>query len=237
MVILLASFHEFALFLKIVLWIAVPLILVSLAVTTILHYRQKKKNALLSVEHPELPPVPEVDSSIVAKLQKEVNHYKRRIRELQHALSFAKADPEQEVVEQPLVVDPVPEPIAEQATVPREAAWLQDLVAEQKAHLHFLQLQLESRIKAYHELEHQFREQGENLVKMTAAFEHASHLLDDSEANAAQLRIEKENREVTIRRLESSLQELQAQHAESLKLLSGGVMANASSMAHQLEIK
>ena len=138
MVILLASFHEFALFLKIVLWIAVPLILVSLAVTTILHYRQKKKNALISADHPEVPPVPEVDSSIVAKLQKEVNHYKRRIRELQHALTFAKSDPDQPVIVPPLPVPPITETIAEQPADPKDAAWLQDLVTEQKTHVQFL---------------------------------------------------------------------------------------------------
>ncbi len=219
MVILLASFHEFALFLKIVLWIAVPLVLVSLVVTTILHYRQKKKNALISDEHPEVPPVAEVDISLVAKLQKEVHHYKRRIRDLQQALTFAK-DPGEIAVAPPLAAI---EPLQEQPADVKDAAWLQDLVAEQKTHVQFLQQQLESRIKSYHELEHQFREQGESLEKMSAAFSHTRLLLDDSEALCSQLKIEKELQQTTIQRLEASLQQLQAQHTQSLKLLSGDI--------------
>ena len=90
MVLLFAFFDEFGSFLKIFLWIALPLIIVSLLVTTIFHYSQKKKNALKAEENPELPMHETVDISLVSRLQKEVLHYKKRIRELQHALTFVK---------------------------------------------------------------------------------------------------------------------------------------------------
>ena len=197
MILLLASFDEFTLFLKIVMWIAVPLIIVSFVVTTLFHYRQKKKNALKGDETPELPSNQVVDISLVSRLQKEVVHYKKRIKELQHALHFAKevippetlqarvsslqtevsaldinAVPEAGVAGDPglgdghlfggtSAVTPASESesgisthgaLASGVDFPASAAYLQDLVNEQKTHVLFLQQQLESRIRSFHEL-------------------------------------------------------------------------------------
>jgi hypothetical protein len=262
MVILLASFHEFTLFLKIVLWIAIPLITVSFIVTTILHYRQKKKNALLAEQHPELPLTGPVDISLVSRLQREVLFYRKKIKELQHALTFAKAAAPVDNVKAPFVApiieagslkdaelilpatpemastihtdasiqQPVTglaepntqsttESILFEAGSPAESAYLHDLVTEQKSHIGFLQQQLESRIKAFHDLEFQFRENAETLEKMTVAYEHVRHQLDDQEAAASMARIEKDNLHSKIHRLELSLRELQDQHTQSLKML------------------
>ena len=40
---LLVSLYEFKLFLQIVLWIAIPGTILAIVITTILHYRRKKK--------------------------------------------------------------------------------------------------------------------------------------------------------------------------------------------------
>ena len=261
MVLLLAFFDEFGSFLKIFLWIALPLIIVSLLVTTIFHYSQKKKNALKAEENPELPGHDTVDISLVSRLQKEVLHYKRRIKELQHALTFAKEviPPEslktrinslhEEV--SALKMPPVPpvdfqsgtdsssavdisiypgsqmsesasfvgNPASADTDSPTSAAYLHDLVNEQKTHVLFLQQQLESRIKAFHDLEFQFRENAALLEKMTISYEHIKHQLDDGEAAASMLRIEKDSMQAQISRLENSLSELQDQHNKSLKML------------------
>ncbi|HTE25744.1 hypothetical protein [Flavitalea sp.] len=259
MVLLLAFFDEFTLFLKIVLWIAVPLIIVSFLVTTIFHYRQKKKNALKADENPELPVNEVVDISLVSRLQKEVLHYKRRIKELQHALTFAKEviPPESlktrmsslhnEVsaleitpgsqVDFQLAANGVNgggyfpgEAVSENGSLsgnlastdtdsPISAAYLHDLVNEQKTHVLFLQQQLETRIKAFHDLEFQFRENAALLEKMTMSYEHIKHQLDDGEAAASMFRIEKDSMQAQISRLENSLRELQDQHNKSLKML------------------
>ena len=260
MVLLLAFFDEFASFLKIFLWIALPLIIVSLLVTTIFHYSQKKKNALRGEEDPELPVNGMVDISLVSRLQKEVLHYKKRIKELQHALTFAKEvipaeslkkrisslhdevsalkfTPEGQVGLQSdtnvkvadtghLLVAEVSEsstlpayPATGDPDSPASAAYLHDLVNEQKTHVLFLQQQLEARIKAFHDLEFQFRENAALLEKMTLSYEHMKHQLDDSEAAASMFRIEKDSMQAQISRLESSLMELQEQHNKSLKML------------------
>ena len=267
MVFLLASFYEFTLFLKIVLWIAVPLIIVSFVVTTILHYRQKRKNAANAALHPEIPATEVLDISLVSRLQKEVLHYRRRIKELQHALSFAKnAAPGAVTAATTTIIQPAETPTVNQNTplevnidstatmgVPSEslsqisespvflnadalpphgeipsAAYLNDLVNEQKTHVYFLQQQLESRIKSYHELETQFRDNASLVEKMTLSYEHVRHQLDDSEAAASMLRIEKDSLQAKINRLESSLQELQEQHNKTLKLLSANPAADES---------
>ena len=258
MVLLLASFDEFTLFLKIVLWIAVPLIIISFIVTTIFHYRQKKKNALRRLENPDLPVDQVVDISLVSRLQKEVLHYKKRIRELQHALTFAKEviPPEslnlrvaalndevstlngKELIEH---LPPVPttseyqvkEDLSDNSVLgaslfssdtdsPASSAYLHDLINEQKSHVFFLQQQLEARIKAFHELEFQFRDNAALLEKMTISYEHVKQQLDDSDAAASMYRIEKDSMQEQINRLENSLKELQDQHNKSLRLLDQG---------------
>jgi hypothetical protein len=292
MAFLLASFYEFTLFLKIVLWIAIPLIIVSFVIATILHYRQKKKNALRAEQHPEVSD--EVDISLVSRLQKEVVHYRRRIRELQHALSFAKdvppealkslsvpAQPTDDILSftstvnarenltiqpgtdavlsnpgvskgetgpsdsvvptgndaisdrtpgtisftdnatdtKPGVNEDLTDDTSNHGTFPLSPACLQDIVEEQKVHVSFLQQQLESRIKAFHELEYQFRDKAASLEKMTLTYEHLRHQLDDQEAASNLVRIEKDALTAQVARLESSLAELQAQHTSALKLL------------------
>jgi len=223
MVLLLAFFDEFGSFLKIFLWIALPLIIVSLLVTTIFHYSQKKKNALRGEEHSELPVHGTVDISLVSRLQKEVFHYKRRIKELQHALTFAKEVIPPESLKtrinslhdevSALKTNPVPQddylsvtdnttivgsggfdgaamsestsltgnPASADSDSPTSAAYLHDLVNEQKTHVLFLQQQLETRIKSFHDLEFQFRENAALLEKMTMSYEHLKHQLDDGE--------------------------------------------------------
>jgi chromosome segregation ATPase len=261
MVLLLAFFDEFGSFLKIFLWIALPLIIVSLLVTTIFHYSQKKKNALKGEENPELPVHETVDISLVSRLQKEVLHYKRRIKELQHALTFAKEVIPPESLKtrinslhdevSALIINQVPQvdlqtgtdsvvvgdpgvfqggAVSENAALSgnqasadtdfsTSAAYLHDLVNEQKTHVLFLQQQLETRIKAFHDLEFQFRENAALLEKMTMSYEHMKHQLDDGEAAASMLRIEKDSMQAQISRLENSLRELQDQHNKSLKML------------------
>jgi len=245
MVLLLASFHEFKLFLQIVLWIAVPLIVISFVVTTIFHYRQKKKNALLG-EHSELTAAQVVDISIVSRLQRELLHYKKRIKDLQNALSFVKA----EVPMAPSVTDqqpmpdindislseivtlsPPPAAEAEKMPSPVEKACLEDLAKEHKNHVQFLQQQLESRIKAYHELEFRVRENATQLEKTTAAYQHANLQMEDSEAAASMLRIEKDHLTAQVARLEKSLQDLQDQHNKSLKLLDARTASSAAAEA------
>ncbi|RYF99811.1 MAG: hypothetical protein EOO02_16185 [Chitinophagaceae bacterium] len=198
MVLLLASLQEIKLFLKIVLWIAVPLITISFLITTILHYRQKKRNALRGDTMPELEEG-DGDKSIVSRLQREVSYYRKRIGELQHVLSFAKDEvPKAPLTDQPLpaldpenisiagvigeTVSPANEAIG--SDLSGDAAYLQDLVNEQKAHVQFLQTQLENRIRSFHEMEQQCR---------------------DARAR--------------VQRLEKSLQELQSQHNKTLQLL------------------
>jgi predicted nucleic acid-binding Zn-ribbon protein len=269
MVFLLASFDEFTLFLKIVLWIAVPLIIVSFLVTTFLHYRQKKKNALRSAEDPEFLLNPEVDISLVSRLQKEVLHYKRRIKELQHALTFAKEviPPEtlnsrvaslHEEVEalntSPELIEILPAGAtgtssSENGTLsengalsgglfsadtdsPASSAYLHDLVNEQKTHVLFLQQQLEARIRSFHDLEFQFRDNAALLEKMTISYEHIKHQLDDSDAAASMYRIEKDGMQAQINRLENSLRELQEQHTRSLKMLDQAAL-NVADKAHE----
>ena len=83
---------------------------------------------------------------------------------------------------------------------------------EQKTHVLFLQQQLETRIKAFHDLEFQFRENSALLEKMTLSYEHIKHQLDDGEAAASMHRIEKDSMQAQISRLEKSLRELQDQH-------------------------
>ena len=210
-----------------------PLIIISFVVTTIFHYRQKKKNALLGDEHSELTAAQVVDISIVSRLQRELLHYKRRIKDLQNALSFVKA----EVPMAPPVTDQQPMPdikdislseivtLAPPATEvekmpsPVEKACLEDLANEHKNHVQFLQEQLESRIRAYHELEFRVRENAAQLEKTIAGYQHANLLLEDSEAAASMLRIEKDHLTAQVARLEKSLQDLQDQHNKSLKLL------------------
>ena len=57
------------------------------------------------------------------------------------------------------------------------------------------------------------------LEKMTISYEHLKHQLDDGEAAASMLRIEKDSMQSQISRLEKSLRELQDQHNKSLKML------------------
>jgi cbb3-type cytochrome oxidase subunit 3 len=269
MVLLLASFDEFTLFLKIVLWIALPLIIVSFIVTTIFHYRQKKKNALRAADNPELQLNQDVDISLVSRLQKEVLHYKKRIKELQHALTFAKEviPPESlnlrvaslheevsllnnstELIENlpagPTGTNyPGKDNSAENGSLagslfssdtdsPASAAYLHDLVNEQKTHVLFLQQQLEARIKAFHELEFQFRDNAAVLEKMTISYEHLKHQLDDSDAAASMYRIEKDSMQEQIGRLENSLKELQEQHNKSLKMLDQSTV-NVMNKSHE----
>lgn len=53
MFLLFATLQEFTLFLQIVLWIAVPVTIIALLITTILHYRRKKKNRDTILPYPE----------------------------------------------------------------------------------------------------------------------------------------------------------------------------------------
>jgi hypothetical protein len=108
-------------------------------------------------------------------------------------------------------------------TFPLSPACLQDIVDEQKTHVRFLQQQLESRIKAFHDLEYQFRDKAANLERMTLSYEHLRHQLDDAEAAASVLRIEKDALAARVTRLEISLTELQAQHSRALKLFDSPV--------------
>jgi hypothetical protein len=246
MVLLLASFHEFKLFLQIVLWIAVPLIVISFVVTTIFHYRQKKKNALLG-EHSELTAAQVVDISIVSRLQRELLHYKKRIKDLQNALSFVKAEvpmapsvtdlqpmPDiKDISLSEIVTPPPPAPVAEAEKMPAavEKACLEDLASEHKNHVQFLQQQLESRIRAYHELEFQVRENAAQLEKTNAAYQQANIQLEDSKAAVSMLRSEKDHLTAQVARLEKSLQDLQDQHNKSLKLLDARTASSTAAEA------
>jgi chromosome segregation ATPase len=53
MFLLFVTLQEFTLFLQIVLWIAVPVTIIALLITTILHYRRKKKNRDTVFPYPE----------------------------------------------------------------------------------------------------------------------------------------------------------------------------------------
>lgn len=53
MFLLFATLQEFTLFLKIVLWIAVPVTIIALLITTILHYRRKKRNRDTVLPYPQ----------------------------------------------------------------------------------------------------------------------------------------------------------------------------------------
>jgi DNA repair exonuclease SbcCD ATPase subunit len=231
MVLLLASFQEFTLFLQIVLWIAVPLIVVSFVVTTIFHYRQKKKNALLTEDHPDRE-AGHADGSIVSRLQKEVVYYRKKIKELQNALTFVKQEvpglagkiPEDILKPEPAIADTTSTnrevaAAPPSADSPATGAYLQDFISEQKSHIQFLQQQLETRIKNFHELEQQFRESSEQMERISAAYEHARHQLDDQEAAASMVRIERDALAAQVGRLEKSLQELQHQQSKTLQLL------------------
>jgi chromosome segregation ATPase len=111
---------------------------------------------------------------------------------------------------------------------PVEKAYLNDLANEHKTHVQFLQQQLESRIKAYHELEFQFRDSAIQLEKLTAANQHINLELEDHQVAVSQLRIEKESISAQVARLEKSLQDLQEQHNKSLKLLDARVGSSAA---------
>jgi DNA repair exonuclease SbcCD ATPase subunit len=233
MLLLLASLYEFTLFLKIVLWIAVPLIIISLVITTFVHYRQKKKNAANAEQPISDMPAHEV---AVSRLQKEVLHYKRLIKELQHTLGFARDVRGQHSILSPgaQIPDAGSTANGKEGTSSRalennpvggaqvQAAYLQDMVEEQKSHVLFLQNQLENRIKSYHELEQQLRETSLQLEKTTASFEHAQHLLEDAESEKEKVLKDNEQLERHVLKLQASLKELQHQHNQSLKILDAG---------------
>ncbi|MET0300753.1 MAG: hypothetical protein ABW036_13365, partial [Flavitalea sp.] len=136
-----------------------------------LHYRQKKRNALRGDSMPELEE--DGDKSIVSRLHREVSYYRKRIGELQHVLSFAKDEvPKAPLADQPLAaLDPENIAIAgvisetletsgltDKPILSGDSAYLQDLVNEQKAHVQFLQNQLENRIRSFHEMEQECRD-------------------------------------------------------------------------------
>ncbi|MFT3824725.1 MAG: hypothetical protein QM731_12425 [Chitinophagaceae bacterium] len=102
MMVFIVSFYEFRQFLRIVWWIALPVTLIAVIVTVVLHYRRKKKPAIPEMAMPPegiLPSTVELNSdnipdwlassnpdnaSLLKKYEREVRRYREDYARLEH---------------------------------------------------------------------------------------------------------------------------------------------------------
>ncbi|WP_188929018.1 hypothetical protein [Puia dinghuensis] len=258
MSLLLISLYEFGQFLRILLWIFIPLVIVSMLVTTFLHYRRKRRlpedlELLLSFEglegsegllaaakmtgngreareegsqapkgEAEEPEDREKIYKGILWMKEKYEQYRdmadRRYEELKEELSRTEKKYQDLLESGVRPAGETPESGKEGPLSEVEQASYPDMLEEKNQHIAFLQQQLDNRIKIFHQLELDGRENKNRLLQLEEIQLRTGHLLQEKQAYIDQLegQLVAERRKIDelVNKLQASSQQLLAIYQE-----------------------
>lgn len=166
------TLFELGQFIRIVLWIALPMVMLSILVTVYIHHRKRSMQkeggpAMIVLDQDGFP-------EVLAKLHPTAEELNKEGETVYQGLLWMKNKYEQD------------RELADEK-YGRLKASSDDQLAEKNLQIGFLQSQLDQRITSYHELEYQNRENKARLEELQGQHAQALQLLDERQAAIAQL--------------------------------------------------
>jgi chromosome segregation ATPase len=159
------TLFEIGQFLRIVLWIAIPMVMLAILVNVYVHHRKRSRQkgargpAVIVLEQDGFP-------EVLAKLHPTAEELEKEGETVYQGLLWMKNKYEQD------------RELADEK-YGRLKASSEDRLAEKNLQIGFLQSQLDQRIKSYHELEYQWRENISRLEELQGQHAQALQLLDE----------------------------------------------------------
>jgi|SRR5882757_9458933 len=202
MYLLSVNFYEFGQYLQILLWISLPMVIVVLLITTYLHYRKKRRRRMgEEYGHPVEMAIPTENNANAYQgllwMKDKYEQYREQTDNKYEKLKEELARSEQKYLallaergEQKVLFSE--EPVLQQNSSLQdshtEETSIPDLVAEKERQIGFLHVELDQRIKNYHELEYQNREDKARAEELSGQYLQAQQRLE-----AQQLKIDELN--------------------------------------------
>ncbi len=166
------TLFEIGQFIRIVLWIALPMVMLSILITVYIHHRKRSR------QKGEGPVVTDMGQDgfpeVLAKLHPTAGELEREGETVYQGLLWMKNKYEQD------------RELADEK-YGRLKASSEDQLAEKNLQIGFLQSQLDQRIMSYHELEYQCRDSKGRLEELQGQHALALQLLDERQAAIARL--------------------------------------------------
>jgi hypothetical protein len=161
------TLFEIGQFIRIVLWIALPMVMLSILVTVYIHHRKRSRQkgegrALIAMGQDGFP-------EVLAKLPPTMEELKKEGETVYQGLLWMKNKYEQD------------REIADEK-YGRLKASSEDQLAEKSLQIGFLQSQLDQRILSFHELEQQYRDSKGRFEELQGQHAQALQLLDERQA-------------------------------------------------------